>query len=89
MLEIYSMKMQKSDIREASQNDIDRLLRIERGLQQLRDVIMPCVHPAFRRAQEIILGVRQDTMKVSPLKNPHAPSALHNRAAIIPKEMLL
>jgi hypothetical protein len=89
MPEIYTMKLQKCDAREASQDDIDRLLRIERGFQQLRDAIMPCVHPAFRRAQEIISEVRQDTMKGSPMKNPHAPPALHNRAAIIAKEVLL
>lgn len=89
MLEIHSMNLRKSDVREASQNDIDRLLRIERGFQELRNVIMPCVHPAFRRAREIISEVRQDTMKVSPMKIPHRPLSLRDRPAIIPKEMLL
>jgi hypothetical protein len=89
MPEIYTMKLQKCDEREASQDDIDRLLRIERGFQQLRDAIMPCVNPVFRMAQAIITEVRQDTMKVNSTKNPHGPSSLRNRAAIIPMETLL
>jgi hypothetical protein len=89
MPEIYTMKLQKCDSREASQDDIDRLLRIERGIQQLKDAIMPCVNPVFWKAQAIIAEVRQDTMKASPTKNPHGPSSLQIRTSINPREMLL
>jgi hypothetical protein len=89
MPEIYTMKLQKCNAREASQDDIDRLLRIERGFQQLRDAIMPCNNPVFRKAQAIITEVRLDTMKSVQTKNPLGPPTLQGRTAIIPKEMLL